>query len=214
MMLVTSNPVSPPIDLTLFDLSMVKPALQGSARQAIANRDSLDLLRTVDCHNYIKLLKLNLEAFTALGDDFHGKLLVDAWMMNKCNIGDPIFWEDAFEDAPDLRAYADPIPEGELILYRGVGHKDYGAACGYSWTSDIRIAKFFAYEYIKADKPEPAVYKTTLTEELHGYILFHTNHRKESEYVLNPCLWNEIEPELLQDRHVFPPVRRRITKWF
>lgn len=84
-------------------------------------------------------------------------------------------------DPKKLRAAGDPVPEGDTFtLYRGIsGKKGKRRVNGYSWTSSLNKAKWFATRFEHLENP--AVYKVTVPRE---WVLAFSNERQEAEYIL------------------------------
>lgn len=86
-------------------------------------------------------------------------------------------------DKEKLLKSGDPLPvKDEYILYRGTPNvKESKNIKGISWTSDLNIAKNFAYHIYKPeDSIAPGVFQTTVNKES---IYFYFNY--EEEYVID-----------------------------
>lgn len=86
-------------------------------------------------------------------------------------------------DRERLRSAGTPLPgAGPFTLYRGAA--GVGAARrvrGYSWTSDLERARWFADRFA-GHLAQPAVYRTVVPAEL---VLFHSQDREESEFFVD-----------------------------
>jgi hypothetical protein len=85
-------------------------------------------------------------------------------------------------DKERFRAAGDPLPSaGPFKLYRGVaGLRGHRAIGGYSWTSSIDVAAWFANRF-SAMLPDPAVYTLWVPEE---YVMAYTDGRQEQEFIV------------------------------
>jgi hypothetical protein len=86
-------------------------------------------------------------------------------------------------DPIKLKSVGDKIPsQDEFRLYRGVSGNDSSRTInGYSWTSNLELAHWFAMRY--SELGNPSIFTTTVCEDA---VLFCPNERDEHEFVLNP----------------------------
>ena len=87
----------------------------------------------------------------------------------------------AYGDRQRLRDAGDPMQDGDIFtLYRGVsGIRPERKVAGFSWTSSLRLAVWFAARY--PELPDQAVYTTTVSA---SDVLCYINDRDEQEFVL------------------------------
>jgi hypothetical protein len=130
------------------------------------------------------VVKLNIAPLQEIGK--YEEALVRAWVDSRTNHShyrmEDVRYLLKIADRSRLRECSDPIPEQEqFTLYRGCAGK--GAAKrkrGFSWTSNLETAKWFAKRLVPYLK-DPAVYRVVASKD---DILFHTKARNESEYVV------------------------------
>lgn len=130
------------------------------------------------------VVMLNIAPLQEIGK--YEEALASAWTVTRANHAgyrmEDVRYLLKIADRSRLRACGDPIPERDsFTLFRGCAGK--GAAKrkrGFSWTSNYDTAMWFAKRLTPWLK-DPAVYKVVVSKD---NILFHTNERKESEYVL------------------------------
>jgi hypothetical protein len=81
-----------------------------------------------------------------------------------------------------LRAAGQPFPKpGPYLLYRGVaGHGNARRVRGYSWTSSLERARWFATRY-ESQLMHPAVFRVMVRK---NHVLAYSNERGEEEYIV------------------------------
>lgn len=110
----------------------------------------------------------------------------------------------AAADHDKLRAAGKPYDATKPItLYRGTHKRSVTLAKRNSWTSDIKIAKWFAARFIPKGKNQPTVYELLVPPE---HILFFSNDREESEYFIE--MWPGAKPNAIMTVAYEPPPER------
>jgi hypothetical protein len=125
----------------------------------------------------------NIEPLKRIGK--YEEALVSAYKAPKTNfhtwsqtVIDYLF---AKADREMLRSLGSPIPTEKIQVYRGIsGHGCFRRKSGWSWTSSLEIACWFATRY---DLANPAILSAINAPE---EILHHTNDRGEQEYIVKP----------------------------
>ena len=123
---------------------------------------------------------------------------IEAWSKQKHGVHN---WTNAFCRAvfaelnrSKLLIAGDPLPAGDFFtVYRGVaGVGIKRRVHGYSWTSDLDIAKGFAERLEQRGLADPGVYRAVIArEKVLAYL--DASHREEREFLLLPKHLSKIE---------------------
>lgn len=151
--------------------------LQGRAWKAWLARDADLIMSLVDNQERGQLLIDNIASFLSVG-------IYEA-ALHKTFIHGPHLkaadWKAlfSFADMQKLRALGEPLPEGQITIYRGVTCSKFGHR-GMSWTENPNTAAWFASRYPGAGR-KPAVYSLLVRPD---QIIYMTNARNEEEVVI------------------------------
>ena len=168
-----------------FELEGFAPWAQERAQAALQAGDAGGLLLLESNERGLELVNLNRHALQSR-DIYEGCLVValTATRTNNHRAYPLIRKLLTHADRKRLRAAGDPIPTpGPFTIYRGVAGK--GAARrvrGYSWTTDLERAQWFANRAALFGLADPAVMRATVPTR---HVLFCSNERGEAEFFVD-----------------------------
>jgi len=158
-------------------LQGILPVLWSRARQ-YAKEDPIRIFNCAESMANMYLIYRNWEWFKARG--LAERALLTAWSNQQWTFpsGPMMCWCMCMSDRAELLRWSDPFPEGDTYtLYRGIGGN--GNPHGFSWTTDLDIAKRFANRMHGLG----TIYKTKVRRE-DVYARIHESGRGEHEMLL------------------------------
>ena len=136
------------------------------------------------------------------------EILANAWELDHREVIAAIGTKRGLEEMFRKASFEPPAEMPELVtLYRGTSALPFSAAkCGCSWTTDKKVAAFFAMRFAGSNG-QPLVLRATVPKNA---IVFYSNERSEREAVCfhvrgakidgNPEEWEELMEQFQQEK--------------
>ena len=171
------------VEFTALNLGAMCSGLHSLALEAWARGDMSGVLGRMSSDRYWDFMADNLAQLTARG--FLEQAFIHAFSGVRENLGQAYSVVEAvvsLVDREKLRALGDPLPaDPPWTVYRGVAGKGKARRVrGWSWTSDLEQARWFANRF--PELSDPAVFSASVGRE---QVLFYTNDRDEKEFALS-----------------------------
>ena len=152
--------------------------------EAFARGDVHGMLCYVGSHHRLAFVYANAPHLKEKG--LYETALVDAYtganmrMIDGSMDSETVFQMFLDADRERLRMAGSAFPDGSMDIYRGVSGEGSETDQGWSWTSSIQVACWFAAFH---DRPKPLVFGTVAEPD---EVLFAWEKRQESEIVIRP----------------------------
>lgn len=175
---MAGKPLTPP------DLHLFPEGLRQMAADELEAGDVCGFLCRASNELSVPIVRLNVVPLRDRG--LLERAIVDAVVASRLNNRHYYGMIDslvACADRERLLAAGDPLPgPGPFQLYRGVGGRGPARRIrGYSWTSDRRVAEWFANRAQLYGLANPTVYAATIPAE---HVLFYHVERQECDFLV------------------------------
>ena len=167
------------------NLTLIPSVLHDQARKALAERNIIGFLVSADNTKSLEIVRQNRFILTCLG--MFEKTLLTAYTMSRANnmvmLPSTMSFLFRYANRTKLREAGAPFPaSGPYTLYRGVAGRGRARRVrGFSWTSSIARAQWFAARAFNAGLEDPAVFQITVPKRA---IFAYCNDREEEEYIV------------------------------
>jgi hypothetical protein len=172
-------------DTTKLDLSLFPENLKQMAVTSLLERDVLGFLCRATNELSIDIVSLNAEPLRDLGllEVAIAEALIATRLNNRRHYRQ-VQTLIRSADRTRLLNAGDPLPgTGPWTVYRGVGGKTIARRIrGYSWTTDLAVAEYFAKRASVAGLADPAIYAAVVPQD---YVLFYSHQRMEAEFFVS-----------------------------